>query len=1159
MVAFLAVMLMGNLASVLRGMHPPGRTAGSVEDIASPFESESDAEDLLASWADWAADRDLDRSAADPTEQQKAPSPWVVTVVWLVFDSVLFAPALAVALVLALRRRARLLDQRSWLVPVVELGVILAVLYLGFDELENVATGYFVFAGYWLAISWISAVKLVLLALALIPLLLSYVRPVRRGAVAATPPIMPTVRALRMPIAAVVALALVMTQLPGSVRPQLYDVVRSWAKSDRPGTGIAALVALGVFMAMLWAAVSLVRRRAVDAEYLHSSSFSTRRLFLLLGAGVAVVAVSIFAPKLGVFPLARAWIPGMIVGCGLAIYALLSWPPPVRPGQDREAPAWNENVARAVVIVPALAFAAMTLSAIDLTGSLTSIIFLSVVFAAVPIGLAAAGWFVARVDPGPAAWPILAGGAALGVAVCFTSVRWRIGTVDLLGSLAIVVAALAILAAGLVAVEYLISRPPRGAFARLRLTRVPVLTMLLGIVVLASFLDKHVEFHAVRTLGRTPDVGAPDGSDALKLSAKTLFRSYDGPPAPPASRIRPVFVVAAEGGGGRAAYWTLNTLNCLFGGVDPENGGELEYPACDGTARWDRVLAASGISGGSVGLALYANAATPAGDEAGGAAPALDASDVFGNGYLDPVVANLAVIDLPNAALHVDTWMDRAEALERAFEETSPGMTRGYFATQLVPRSAGSASLSARFPILMLNSASVEDGCRINVSVVRMSNPARLVDVDGSPEPSDRSCRTLSRAETSPSRREASGSAGREVKVQGALASTREVADYVCFDDGADIRLSTAALLSARFPLVSPSGALEACQKQQGDTLRTFAVDGGLVESSGASPVVELLQRLIAAGDAEPGGKCVQPVVLQVDNGYADIAQPTEPRRPQELIAPLTGFQAAAGSRSAAARQALANLATGHRCPGLDDATPTYFHLYPQAHPGTQAPLGWGLSAEARRDLDGQLAGDRNQCALLGAKAWLTDSRAGFPTCLRVAPTGDVTCVLDTAATSPDQVVPPVRSLSCRDEEDNPIEPEQMSERAAPRPFVLYNVCPRDASDCADVRPGSRCGVPIDAADLPCSVVSDQTGTVRLIFEPADDSSAGTKLLLASRPTGTVRTTPNDPGLLVWALLLAAALALIALVVLLTLGPPSMVKERVRALWARLQAPSAAP
>jgi hypothetical protein len=148
--------------------------------------------------------------------------------------------------------------------------------------------------------------------------------------------------------------------------------------------------------------------------------------------------------------------------------------------------------------------------------------------------------------------------------------------------------------------------------------------------------------------------------------------------------------------------------------------------------------------------------------------------------------------------------------------------------------------------------------------------------------------------------------------------------------------------------------------------------------------------------------------------------------------------------------------------------------------------------------------------------------------------------------------------LSCRDEEDNPVEPERMSERTAPKPFVLYNVCPRDATDCAEVRPGSRCGVPIDTADLPCSVVADQTGTVRLIFEPADDSSSATKLLLASRPKGTVLTTPENPGLPVWLFLLAAALALVALVVFLTLGTPSMVKERVRALWERLRAPNVA-
>jgi hypothetical protein len=59
-----------------------------------------------------------------------------------------------------------------------------------------------------------------------------------------------------------------------------------------------------------------------------------------------------------------------------------------------------------------------------------------------------------------------------------------------------------------------------------------------------------------------------------------------------------------------------------------------------------------------------------------------------------------------------------------------------------------------------------------------------------------------------------------------------------------------------------------------------------------------------------------------------------------------------------------------------------YAHLYPRAHPGTQAPLGWALSAATRQDLTRQLEAN---AAAMGAirERWLQ--------------TGKLTCVRDRA------------------------------------------------------------------------------------------------------------------------------------------------------------------
>src|SRR5258708_28652734 len=90
----------------------------------------------------------------------------------------------------------------------------------------------------------------------------------------------------------------------------------------------------------------------------------------------------------------------------------------------------------------------------------------------------------------------------------------------------------------------------------------------------------------------------------------------------------------------------------------------------------------------------------------------------------------------------------------------------------------------------MLNSTAVEDGCRLNVSVLDLV-------AEGPPEKRATTCRAL----------EQFGAPASATAAARPLSGTRDVDDYIC----GDIRLSTAGLLSARFPYVSPTGALTAC------------------------------------------------------------------------------------------------------------------------------------------------------------------------------------------------------------------------------------------------------------------------------------------------------------------------------------------------------------
>ena len=114
------------------------------------------------------------------------------------------------------------------------------------------------------------------------------------------------------------------------------------------------------------------------------------------------------------------------------------------------------------------------------------------------------------------------------------------------------------------------------------------------------------------------------------------------------------------------------------------------------------------------------------------------------------------------------------------------------------------------------------------------------------------------------------------------LGATRDLADFVCGRSGQklDVPLSTVAILSARFPYVSPSGRVDRrCPDDDQGNKVTYVVDGGYLETSGASPLVELedkLEPMIRAHNrrADPG-TCVIPFMIQIDNGYEDDAAAT--------------------------------------------------------------------------------------------------------------------------------------------------------------------------------------------------------------------------------------------------------------------------------------------
>ena len=91
-------------------------------------------------------------------------------------------------------------------------------------------------------------------------------------------------------------------------------------------------------------------------------------------------------------------------------------------------------------------------------------------------------------------------------------------------------------------------------------------------------------------------------------------------------------------------------------------------------------------------------------------------------------------------------------------------------------------------------------------------------------------------------------------------------------------------------------------------------------------------------------------------------------------------LKALAGSRGAGEADARQALAIAVNKPVGDVAGVTagngwinrYAHVYPRAHPGTQAPLGWALSTATQQDLRDQI--DENAEAIKAIRdTWLAD------------------------------------------------------------------------------------------------------------------------------------------------------------------------------------------
>ena len=377
---------------------------------------------------------------------------------------------------------------------------------------------------------------------------------------------------------------------------------------------------------------------------------------------------------------------------------------------------------------------------------------------------------------------------------------------------------------------------------------------------------------------------------------------------------RPLIIVAAEGGASLSAVWTLSVMRHL----DQTTNGRFHQA----------LFAISGVSGGAVGAATYREWARRQNvscdaetrlDPHGDAANALADADL-----LSPSVRAHFLSDPLHrlfGALPQRIWTElgvsnRADALAGGFEQVWRHLGGPTDEAPLFVEDA-----KTTWPHLLLNGTDVQLGRRVITSTLRLGDSSASIFTDAD-----------------------------------------DLIGLLC---GRNMRLAVAAMNSARFPIISPTGTFRdhwPCTAGSADPTPRQLVDGGYFDNYGVITALELA-RTIASDDHD-----VTPLVVVIsdDGVWSDaelgrvmpvcgLGSALSPADRQKRLA----HAQSGGIQLLAPVYGLYNLRTGHaqvafdalRRELCDEGDPRLFHIALRQADGSaeSTPLNWVLDRSAKR------------------------------------------------------------------------------------------------------------------------------------------------------------------------------------------------------------------
>ncbi|HEX7846256.1 MAG TPA: patatin-like phospholipase family protein [Chitinophagaceae bacterium] len=248
-----------------------------------------------------------------------------------------------------------------------------------------------------------------------------------------------------------------------------------------------------------------------------------------------------------------------------------------------------------------------------------------------------------------------------------------------------------------------------------------------------------------------------------------------------------IYFVMANGGASRSGYWTAGILGALEDGSDGKFSRHL--------------FCLSGASGGSVGTSTFFSLLrmkNKVKQKVGGKTPMTDASSEFlQSDFLTYTLAHMLGPDIIRHIIPLNFVQDRAAALAYSIEKAADTSNVLYdsFSVRLSSLITQKGKADYGLPILCINTTRMQDGSPGVISNIDMTDPMFNERID-----------VLS-----------------------------------LLNGDQDMKLSTAVVLGASFPYVSPAGRINSKCDSCETTSCHYFVDGGYFDNSGAGVVNEMM------------------------------------------------------------------------------------------------------------------------------------------------------------------------------------------------------------------------------------------------------------------------------------------------------------------------------